>query len=205
MLTEKFANYLFSVEGKYSSNSDDTASKCHEGVHTTYGITFCNWVNVRDRIKKDSSYECFLAMSVADWMDVMDVLYFENKQFKNWDKLFAEYPILAQFLIDWAFNRGSQGMEADLANYQRKHMGIVDSNITKPEIFMNFLLSNRSETSILRDLYFERFMMYKTLGKYPKFGAGWENRVRKYYRLFAPSSVLQSLAKYDDKLMTYKL
>jgi len=205
MFSQKFADYLYKVEGRYSSNPKDTARTCHEGIHTVLGITYCNYMITRLHLGKSQSYQSFLDMSSSEWLEIFNRLYPENVIYDGLYELNQDKPVLAMYIIDWAFNRGQYGMEVDLAKFQREKLGIVDDNITIPEILENFRTSIIPESGLLKMLYFNRIAMYKTLKQYPTFGKGWENRVRKFYRIFVDSDVLEALAKYDPELMKIKI
>ena len=195
---ESFLKYILKVEGRKSSDAADSASKCYPGgVHTNKGITFCRWQNHRKKIGKSSTYQSFLNMTDQDYAELVYFGYFDNDDFKGFWKTFESRPIAALFLIDWAYNRGNSGMERDLAKFQREKMGIVDNNITIPEILTNIRTSQWSDHLLLVSLFYRRIKIYNDIVKQNpslnKYLNGWKNRVKKFYLQFAPSDVLQTL------------
>lgn len=194
---DKFTQYILDVEGKRSSSQKDKAKKCYPaGVHTNKGITFCKWQKFRGDRGLDSSYEAFLNMSNNDYKQILFEDYLDNDAFKGFWKTYETRPVVAMFLIDWAFNRGNTGMEMDLAKWQREKMGIVDNNITIPEIFANIRNSNWSDHYMLLSLFYRRIKVYERIAQDPEQAEnlpGWRNRVKRFYLRFAPEDVLATL------------
>jgi lysozyme family protein len=197
IFSKEFEDYILSVEGGKSSNQKDPAKKCHAGVHTNKGITYCSWDFVQKQLGRTSDYDRFLNMSHEDWQECMNVLFLENAKFGNIAKLGDKYPVLAMFCIDWAFNHGSGGFERAVAKWQREKLGIVDKNITKDEIYENFINSDWTEDDLLISLLKRRKEVYNSIvAKSPSksvFIKGWLNRVNKFCMTFCSAYVQDSL------------
>lgn len=195
--SQEFENYLLSVEGKKSSNRSDSASSCHSGFHTNRGITFCTWVSERKKLGLSQDYETFLNMTLSQWSEIVTQMYFENPSFTGLKALHDKMPTLAKYCIDWCFNHGNGGFERRIAPWQRTFYGVVDNDITKPEIFSNFLSYSTDEDQLLVELYFLRKKVYEEIArKNPEkrqFLKGWINRINKFYNLFANKNVLDRI------------
>jgi hypothetical protein len=101
--------------------------------------------------------------------------------------------------MDWSYNRGNNGFEGDIAKYQRNVLKIVDNDITLQETFSNFRKSQYTQDQLLIGLFWRRLAVYKKIderkvaqGKKSTY-KGWANRVKKFYKRFAPASVIAKL------------
>jgi hypothetical protein len=199
-MINKFLNYILSVEGRNSSDPDDPASECYPGgIHTVNGITFCKWQKTAPKIGVSASHNAFVNMTNEQYSKILHLDYLNSQSFDGFWKLYDERPAIALLLIDWAYNRGNGGMEADLAKYQRDLLKLQDNDITIPEIMSNFRRSKWSDDALLISLFWRRLKRYKDIDDARRargqksYYKGWANRVKNYYKQFAPATVITEL------------
>ncbi len=198
---DSFVTYLLDVEGKTSSNPNDSAADFVPAgmIHTVKGITYPKYKTAMSKLGKEMSYSNFVNMDMDLYKDILAVEYFNSPAFAGWWSLYQVKPVIAMFFMDWAYNRGNNGFEGDIAKYQRNVLKIVDNDITLQETFSNFRKSQYTQDQLLVGLFWRRLAVYKRLdeikvanGKESVY-KGWANRVKKFYKKFASQSVIAKL------------
>jgi len=187
----KFRPFLQRWEGGTSSKQTDAAAGCHAGIHTVKGITWCTYPGLKAQLGEPCFYQGFLNMGDAEWNRLYD-LYVSNLRLVDLHKLIEINPLLAYQLVEMGWMGGGGSLEKWMASFQRDWLGVVDSNITKPEIVQNFLVSNKSQEDINVALYWRREKIYKSFknkeGKNPNL-LGWMHRLYDLYDKYASEYV----------------
>ena len=189
-----YITFLRSWEGGTSDRQTDYARKCHSGIHTVKGITWCTFADLR----KHLSYNDFLNMNDNLWYDIYGDYYTKGK----WDvvllnQLIKKYPLIGYNVIETCWMMGNAGSESLWANFMRKYFGYGPSNIT-PKQILNFFIQETSNYNVMvQMMYSWRKKWYIDYCSNPKRGwanyNGWMNRLNNLYYYFAPKSVSTEL------------
>lgn len=184
---QDFIKWIKKWEGGKSRATTDTAISDGgpNGVHTNKGVRWSTY--------KDCAKACGYTATAADFLEMSDKRWeqiFDKRFWNYWqgDKLMVRSPFLAFFVVQFAWGAGNGGCEKQMANFQRKHMGIVDSNITPKEIVNNFLLTPIPMVVLAKQLIDWKADFFRRLNQ-PANLKGWLNRLRDFEKNFAPYSV----------------
>jgi hypothetical protein len=181
---KKYVTFLRSWEGGTSSRQSDYAKKCHTGIHTVKGITWCTFEGLAPNL----TYQDFLNMSDTLWNE----LYMKYYTRSGWPveplkELVQKYPLIAYNILESCWMRGPSNAESDWAKFLRKHRGYGPDNITPAMIVNSFLNETRSYNAACRMMYYSRERVYRDIGG--KNVNGWMNRLNNLYYYFAPKVV----------------
>lgn len=183
---QDFIDFVRQWEGGISRAKTDNASKNVApgtgGVHTNKGITWTTYYNNGKGHGYKPTVQDFLKMSDERWLQIFNKLYW-NPWFA--DELILKDPALAFYVVQFAWGSGMGGSERQIANFQRQHMGIVDSNITKREAVNNFLLDSTPFPIRFKQLIDFKADFYRSLNQ-PANLNGWLNRLKDFDEKFRP-------------------
>lgn len=181
----KIMPFFLAKEGGLSRSVLDTASSnpCPyqnpktglTGYHTNKGVTWTTFQNSADSIGYDKNdYNLFFEMPENIWGSIY--------KSKYWDPYYLDQmksQIFANIIVSWAWGSGLAGAEKQLANFLRTKKGVVDSNITKPEILQHFNNLVNDEVNTANELYDWRERFFNSLNQ-PTFLKGWLNRLEDF-------------------------
>lgn len=184
---QDFIKWVKKWEGGKSSASTDSASNVNGGapggVHTNKGIQWIVYKHYCKVKNRPVSSKEFLDMPDAIWDGIFNEFYWNPM---HCDKIMIREPFLAFYVCQFAWGSGLGGAEAQLAKFQRQHMGVVDTNITKQEIANNFVITPIPVKILANKLIDFKLNYYKSLGQ-PANLKGWTNRIMDFKKNFMPS------------------
>ncbi|MEY2739828.1 MAG: hypothetical protein RL259_1737 [Bacteroidota bacterium] len=189
----KYIAFLQYWEGGTSSKKSDYASKCHEGIHTVKGITWCTYQDLQAVLGNTPDYSKFLNMTQNEWNFLYN-LYFRRFDLNKLEALWKKYPMIAYQVMEVYWMAGPLNCERMFAEFQRRWFKITDSDIKLNEIIDNFLNMTNTYRSVLYMLWHRRQMYYARLrDNGSKNYNGWMNRLNDLYKKFAPAWTLEKL------------
>lgn len=181
---QTFIDHVQKWEGGKSKATTDTASKnpCPDtgGIHTNKGVTWTTFKSLSNKLGYKPTKELFLSMPDNIWLSIFKHGYWNIYKL---DELYKTKPNISYFIAQFAWGFGGGGSESRLANYQRKHMGIKDTNITKIEIMQNFKNDIVPEKIRLASLIEYKKEVFKSLNQ-PANLKGWLNRLADFKKTF---------------------
>lgn len=186
----KLIPFVKKWEGGLSRDPDDNASsdpapwtyKGKSGYHTNMGVTYSTFKSMAGKVGYEVTAQNFFNMSNAIWYGILKHGYMKSYPLEKLNHL----PRIQAVIITWAWGSGTGGSERHLANFQREHFGIKDSDITKAEIVKNFTerVNPLNEKAIFNLLCNERESFFKRHEDYWKYGKGWLNRLNDFRATF---------------------
>lgn len=188
---KKLVDYILQKEGGLSRQPADNAAAnpapyTHNGYndwHTNMGITWKAFESNASKLGYQVNYQNFFFMPHSIWYKILKEVYMQGYPLERIDHL----PRIKAVIITWAWGSGLGGSEKRLADYQREVMGIVDSNITRPEIVENFRkhINGMNERAYFDSLCNRRLEDFKKMNDWPVFGNGWSKSLERFRKLFA--------------------
>lgn len=193
----RFKLFLQKWEGGTSSRQTDYAKKCHSGIHTVKGITWCTYKSLLESLGSVPDYDKFLNMSESEWNGLAN-LYLTRLGFDGIVTLTKKNPFLAFNILEVGWMSGAAGAERLFANQQRRRLGIVDSNITKKEIIQNYLDATMDYNTLMISIYWSREKFYKSLGQ-PENLKGWMRRLWNLYYNWGNEYIKKATIYHDSQ------
>lgn len=191
ILISKLSVFIKKWEGGLSRDPADNASSYpapwvyngKTGWHTNKGITYKTFKANAARLGYEASADNFFKMPDSIFISILKNVYAAGFPLSEIDDL----PRIQAVIITWAWGSGLFGAEKYLADFQREEMGIKDSNITKAEIVKNFSkeITPLNEKEWFNKLTARRLADFKKMSDWPKYGAGWTNRLNDFKKTFA--------------------
>lgn len=181
-----FIAFVRQWEGGVSRATTDSASKLvapgTNGIHTNKGITWRTYYNNGKGHGYTPTVADFLKMPDERWLQIFNSVYWHPWEA---DKLMIKDPALAFYVVQFAWGSGLSGSEHQIANFQRKYMGIKDSNITKSEAVRNFLVDPVFFKYRFEEMIKFKGDYYRSL-KQPANLNGWLRRLNDFNEKFKP-------------------
>lgn len=183
---QDFIKWIKKWEGGKSRALTDTASKNPGpgGVHTNKGITWQTYNGAAKACGYTPTAQDFLIMSDKRWEQIFDKIFWDYWQ---GDKLMLRSPFLAFYVVQFAWGFGNSGAESRLANFQRRYMGIKDSDITPKEIVNNFIITPTPIKILASSMISYKEYVFRSLGQ-PANLKGWLNRLKDFEKNFLPTA-----------------
>jgi hypothetical protein len=176
------------AEGGLSRAKTDSASSypcpyTYEGRtdwHTNKGITWKTFSGLAAKLGYEASAKNFFVMPKSLWLKILKGGYWHPFNLDN-----CKSPELAVLIVSWAWGSGVGGAEGRLARWQRKHLGIVDNDITPFEITENFNKSKVSNKKLFNMLCDQRALDFAAMNQ-PANLKGWLARLERFRKEFTP-------------------
>jgi hypothetical protein len=183
---QDFIKWIKKWEGGKSRATTDTAISDGGpgGVHTNKGVRWSTYKDCAKACGYTPTAKDFLEMSDKRWEQIFDTRFWNYWQ---GDKLMLRSPFLAFYVVQFAWGFGNSGAESRLANFQRKYMGIKDSDITPNEIVRNFMTTPTPIKILGVQMISYKESVFRSLGQ-PANLKGWLNRLQDFKKQFLPTA-----------------
>lgn len=164
-----FAPMLFAAEGGFADDPDDA------GGATNMGVTLLTWRDVGNDLDGDGDIDREDLKLLTQNDVILKVL--KPHYWDRWKADDIRNQSVANILVDWLYNSGSQGIKIP-----QRLLSVADDGIVGPETLgaVNAADQKKFFDSVLsaREAYYRDLVISKPSQR--KFLKGWMNRLRKF-------------------------